>query len=465
MPPPIASGTPIGGDSNSEWPGTADGVPSGGEAITALALTPFALIPPFSPTTFDYYVRCGPGQNPATLTTTDSLGVHSSSIDLIEDQALVVDGTYWVRCLPPDFPTITVDAHPEVGAPTPGYYLVNGSTYAMVLDTNGTPVWYARGPSVIDLDAPAPNVLSLSPNDTIPYGWSNAVRFDVHALARLTTTSVAAVGSPTDAHELRLLPNGHYLLFSYVTRNDVDLTGLGSLGAHENIADCVAQEIDAQENLVWSWAASDHVDPIRESLELLESIVNGEDVVDPFHCNSIDVDDGGNLLLSLRHANAVYYVDRASGQVEWKLGGTPYNKDGAPYIAVTADPEGTFSMQHDARFAASGGVTLFDDHGATAGVARAVEYAIDHEAATASFVWQFPGTAPSAAEGSFRREADGHSVIGWGNHQGDTRVLTEIDANDHDVLDVSLSGQVSYRAIKVPLTQLDIGLLRVTAAK
>ncbi len=436
-----------------------------GGSITALALSPLTLVPPFSPTTYDYYVRCPAGEKSVTLTTTDNLGVHSSSVDLIEDQELVVGGTYWVRCLPPDFPTITVVKHPDVGAPTPGYYLLNSSTYAMVLDTNGTPLWYERGTSPGNVNAFERNLLSLTPNGTGPYGWSNTVRFDLHALASLTTTSLVAVGSSTDTHELQLLPNGDWLLFSFVIRNDVDLTGLGSFGPGENMADCVVQEIDAHENLVWSWTASDHVDPVQESLEPMNNIINGEPVVDPFHCNSIDVDGAGNLLISFRHANAVFYVDRGSGRVRWKLGGTRYNKDGATYIAQTFDPETAFNMQHDARFTASGDVTLFDDHGATSGVSRGVEYAIDQDAGTASVVWQFLGSAQSQYEGSFRRYSDGHSVVGWGFVESDPRVLTEVDGDGNDVLDVSLSGEISYRAVKVPLTQLDIDLLRVTAAK
>jgi len=455
---PEASSTTTDGGSHSDATDAAAysyPAPDAG-AITAFSLAPLTLVPPFSPTTFDYYVRCPAAQNPVTLTTTDALGSHSSSLVLVPDQALVVGGTYSVRCLPADFPTITVVTHADAGAPTSGYYLLNSSTYGMVLDTNGTPIWYTRGTTVVNVDSPEPNVITVSPNNS---------GFDVHALATLTTTSVTAVGSPTDPHDLRLLPNGDWLLFTNTILADVDLTGLASFGSGQSLADCMVQELDAQENVVWSWTASDHVDPVQESLEPVYANFEGVTVVDAFHCNSIDVDGEGNLLLSLRHTNAVFYVDRASGEIEWKLGGTAYNKDGAAHIAVTSDPEGTFSLQHDARFTATGGVTLFDDHGATAGVARGVEYAIDQEAGTASVVWEFLGPSQSGAQGSFRRYPDGHSVIGWGALQGDRRVLTEVDGSGNDVLDVSLSGQVSYRAIKVPLTQLDIGLLRLTAAR
>jgi Arylsulfotransferase (ASST) len=189
-------------------------------------------------------------------------------------------------------------------------------------------------------------------------------------------------------------------------------------------------------------------------------------LVDAFHCNAIDVDSTGNLLVSMRHANAIFYIDRASGQVLWKLGGSAYNKDDASLIRVQNDPETSFSLQHDARFTSTGNVTLFDDHGMGTGVARGVEYAVDHEANTATPVFQSLGLGQSQYEGSFRRYADGESLIGWGYVPNDLRVLTEVDAQGNDIFDIAFdAGNITYRAIKVPLSQLNIELLRRDVGK
>jgi hypothetical protein len=263
------------------------------------------------------------------------------------------------------------------------------------------------------------------------------------------------VTTPTDGHELRLLTNGDALLLTFPIV-DVD--------AGTRIGDCEIQEVDAQGGLVWSWDALDHVDIGKESITEQVTKVNGVDVVDVFHCNSIDVDSSGNLLLSMRHTSALYFIDRATGMVAWKLGGTSWVGDGGAHVAVVNDSQGTFSLQHDARFSASG-VTLFDDHGSSTGVARGVEYAIDLGAQTATPIFQFLGTGQSQFEGSFRRQADGHSVIGWGHVATDPRTFTEVDAQGSDVLDVTIAGVTSYRAVKVPTSQLDIALLRATCAK
>jgi hypothetical protein len=436
------------GDSTTFDPGDA-GVDAAdaSAAIVSIDLSPKVLVPPFSPTTTDYAVRCAVGTNNATLTVTYAGGAKTTTPEALHDDDLVtVDGTYFIRCLPHDFPDVTVADHPDAGARSPGYYLVNSAMYAIALDTNGTPVWYARAASVLDVESPGPNRISFTPNGAGPFGTNPATRFDVRDLASATTTSFMTVGSPTDVHDFRVLANGDALLLTYPIANGK--------------ADCEVQEIDGQGGLVWSWRATDHVDPAES---LAPPTVNG--VVDVFHCNAIDVDPSGNLLVSMRYPNALYYVDRTTGVIQWKLGGTASNKDGAAHIAVTSDPQGSFSAPHDGRFVAGGHVTMLDNHVGGAGVARGVEYVLDQKAKTASVVWQFLGKVQSQAEGSCRRQADGSTVISWGHALGDPRVITEVDGSGAVLFEVTFKPAVAYRGVKVPLAQFDIGRLRSTTAK
>jgi hypothetical protein len=66
--------------------------------------------------------------------------------------------------------------------------------------------------------------------------------------------------------------------------------------------------------------------------------------------------------------------------------------------------------------------------------------------------------------GSFRILPDGSRTIGWG-FGGELAglVLTEVDVQGDDLLDLSFTKSASYRAIKVPLSALDLGLMRSTA--
>jgi hypothetical protein len=434
--------------------------------IVGIQVAPLTLVPSFSPTVTDYYVRCAASSNAITVTVTDSSGTQTTSLDVVPDQEISVWGQYWIRCLPPDFPPITVTLPTPDSGPTPGYYLVNNGTYAIVLDTNGTPVWYARGSSVENVDSLVPDTISYVPNNAGAFGIDASEHYEMHDLDTVTTTDLYAVGSPTDGHELRLLPNGDHLIFTYPVVNGVDLSSFGNFATGLSaIVDCEVQEIDPSGNLVWSWFASQHI-AFSESIEATKATVNGTNLIDVYHCNSIDVDGAGNLLVSSRYANAVFYIDKATGTVLWKMGGTPSNKDGAQIILVSGDPESTFDMQHDARFQPDGGVSVFDDHGRVpdSGLARGVQYAVDLDAGLASVVFQFYGTATSNREGSFRRYPDGHSVIGWGYIATDPRVVTEVDSNGNDVLDIAFGGVESYRAVKVPLSELDAAVLRSTTA-
>jgi hypothetical protein len=196
--------------------------------------------------------------------------------------------------------------------------------------------------------------------------------------------------------------------------------------------------------------------------------LNGETVYDPFHCNSIDASTDGNLLVSARHLNAVFEIRRSDGKINWKLGGTPTNKDGAAIVRIQNDPDGGFVQQHDARYMPNGDISLFDDQSPQTNLpARAIEYSLNLTTMVAQPVFSFaaPTAVPSCCMGSFRRYSDGHDVIGWGLlNPGGGLVLTELDASGNDVLDIGfVGGGSSYRSVKVPPPRFDINVLRRTA--
>lgn len=463
--------------------------------LASLSVSPLTLRPAFSPSTSDYAVACSSGANTLTLDMAAVAGGAvslsrpsltswapsvSTTVSLSEDQAAVVlardaagfTQPYWIRCLPHDFPLLTPLTYPAVGRPTPGWYLIGNlfvakgfGAFAMIADANGTPIWYHR---LADGHG-NPTIVEPLPDSTVAITTSSSPSFaTLYFLKTWTTQSVSTVGIPLDNHDLRLLPNGDFMLLSYPTVTGVDLTGLNDYGPASAILDCAVQEVDAQGNVVWDWRASDHLDPVMESVFPSGAGTDAKPA-DVYHCNSIDVNANGDVLISFRHASSVILVSKATGKVVWKLGGTPYSKDGAQIFTIEDDPEGSFYLQHDARLQPNGDISLFDDHSAAApvpGVARGVEYALDLDAGTAHVVWQYQAAASSAFLGSLRRYADGTSLIGWGDYTGpDNLVFTEVDAAGNDVLDMVFDsrGNWSYRAEKVPVGAFDIDILRETA--
>jgi Arylsulfotransferase (ASST) len=519
--------------------GTTRETAGGGEVgapapvLEALALTAtdgdattVALVPPFSPHVYDYYVRCAKGPNALAVSMRASAGAasillqptvsesrpeQSLRVTVLENDAVVAAATdaeatteYWIRCLPHDVPDWTWTPHPEAGSPTPGYYLVGNffrgpgeGGYALVLDSQGVPVWYARAPdggAADNVDSLTPDVITFDPfGAAIHHGAYEARRLDPPG-----TTFIAPSTQPPTLHELRVLPGGNYLIIASPPKPGFDLTGrslvlpdggLSPLGV-ETILDCTVMEFTPAGDVVWSWTASDHFGP--DALTYLQPAfvpdndLDGGWLVDGFHCNSIDVDpSNGNLLVSSRDMDSIFYVERSTGAVLWKMGGANSSLDGARFVKVP-DP---FHRQHDARLMpgwsptcgqGSGAISLFDDESYVIGaVARAVVYDVvvgdegggggcpeggpAGPSATAVRAWHYEGLGPSSLAGSFRISADGSRVVDWGV-DGTTLVFTEVDVEGHDLLDFAFAAKnASYRAIKLPLSAFDPSLLRSTA--
>jgi hypothetical protein len=490
------------------------------------------LVPQFSPTVYDYYVRCAAGTNAVTVsmtavpgatsrltqpTSSDSAPQQTLSLNVKENQAIVATASlgtatneYWVRCLPHDMPELTWTPHPGAGTPSPGYYLTGNwfqpptgtGGYALVLDSDGVPVWYERMPSplgVSTVDTLVPGSLSYFPMDNLGLG-----PFVMQTLSPAKTSTLAPTGDENvlSNHELRLLPNGDYLVFYDPLKYGVDLTGLTidgvAFGPDSIIEDCDILEFTPAGTLVSTWRASDHFDTVKDSpfAGTTNPAPDGGTVIDAFHCNSIDVDPAsGNLLVSARQMDSIFYIERSTGVVLWKMGGTTYSKDNALYVAV-ANP---FFRQHDARLqpgwsetctGARGQISLFDDETFKNVPARAALYDVvigDQDGGAlvdggcadggtlaagttgvATLAWQYEGSAQVELAGSFRISPDGSHVIGWGWEIGGASALifTEVDSNGNDLLDVGFADTESaYRVIKVPLTAFDLNVLRSTAGQ
>jgi Arylsulfotransferase (ASST) len=451
--------------------------------------SPLSLSPSFAQSTADYVWRCRSGINRIQLTLTaisggtitidgstgPTLAVQES---LVENQAVIISAPdpgnpngppvqYWIRCLPHDFPQLSVT---KPGSPPPGWYLTGGvvpaggdGTYAMVLDNNGTPVWYRKpaSPDVFDVTLLSDGTIACA---SYGAGSPNAA-FEAFNLETTATRWLKAPVPPMDFHELDELPNGDLMMLSSPLKSNIDLTALG-LSSSATIIDCVVQEVEPNGQLVWEWRASDHISA-SESTHPLTMKVNGQSVYDTFHCNSIDTDfASGNVLLSSRHTDAIYLIDKTSGKIIWKMGGNSPNRDNAQILTITDDPEGAFHAQHDARFEPNGDISLYDDQTWDVRLAaRGVEYHIDTDAGTATLIWSYtsPDHQDSMATGSFRRLDGGNdNVIGWGDKAN--TLFTEVDAAGNVMLNVTFpSGELAYRVQKVGPSEIDHGLLRATA--
>jgi hypothetical protein len=490
-------------------PGNEDGILVTGSVtnITSSPTPALQMSPTFAPSIHDYVIHCASGTNAITFTVT-AAGTTTVTKNLVENQPEIVQGSgapYWIRCLPHDFPPITATG---TGAgPSPGYYFtgtLNPSTtyptpYAMILDTNGTPVWYQA--ATYGAHAGATNV-ELLPNDTLAWspingpgvGDTPGLGYQLFNLDTQTTQQQPSPVQPPDLHELIQLPNGNRMeVATPVVKCGTAITTQCPFGAttffnnvsNHSFIDCIVQEVGPSGNLVWSWDAKNHVSFTQNKIQNAVQI-GTQDYADVYHCNSIDVDPSGTeVLVSLRDTSAVYDINRATSVIKWKLSGADaagqiVAPDNEPRLTIANDPEMTISGQHDARFQGSGEVSLFDDHTKcpppanstcpATGAARGVQYQIVNSGSThtATLDWSYSrDTNPSSATGSFRRYASGNdNVIGWGFDGGNPVMMTEVNnaTPPQPLLTFTFPvGLYTYRFLKVATLPFDINLLRQTA--
>ncbi|KAI1422749.1 Arylsulfotransferase-domain-containing protein [Xylaria sp. FL1777] len=166
----------------------------------------------------------------------------------------------------------------------------------------------------------------------------------------------AGDGLKGDLHEFQITEQGTALITIY---NPVpaDLTSIG--GPEQGWAlDSMFQEVDiATGELLFEWSAIEHV-ALSDGMRSFAGEDDGttpETAFDYFHINSIDVDDGGNFIISGRHTSTIVCISR-EGKIVWTLGG------GANDFADLSGGRATdFMYQHHARLHANHTLSIFDN--------------------------------------------------------------------------------------------------------
>ncbi|HKP92064.1 MAG TPA: aryl-sulfate sulfotransferase [Thermoleophilaceae bacterium] len=458
------------------------GAPAGAAASVEIEADP-GLHPHFSRAVSDYVARC-PRSGTLVLsvraTGGDRVAVGDREakggefVETVErrpGEAVTVrvesssgSGAHHVRCLPRDFPRW--DSSRPLPPQAHGYVVTpNGRDtkgYVAILDPRGTPVWWRRSSSYGPWDA------KILPGDHIawthykggPFGQLEAYGYEERRLSGRRVRRIRTDATPTDTHDLQRLPNGHYLALTYVARDGVDLRRYGG-DRESRVYDGELQELTPGGRVVWRWSSRGR---IRTSETLWWDVLNGaqrhkepdERFWDLVHINSVEP-AGGDLIVSFRHVEAIYKIDRATGRILWKLGGTRRPES----LDVVGDPLGDspFGGQHDVRLWKDGTLTVFDNQSGNDRAPRAVRYRIDERARTATLLEQIhpPRSLESGFAGSARKLDGGDWVVYWGG----TPLFTEQrPGSGRQVLALTLHrGHWGYRVVPLP-ESISIGSLR-----
>jgi arylsulfotransferase ASST len=464
----------------------ASAAAAGAAAAAARVSASPALFPRFQRSVTDYVSRCGKGR-PLRLSldaspgSTIAVGAHparsgrfSEGVSRRAGEAVSLrvrsgarTSTHHIRCLPTDFPHWVAHRRRRPQAQWFVTTPIGGATdgYVAIFDSHGVPVWWRHSSSYAPIDAkllPDGNVIWAHYLGT-GFGIVDSQVYEEHGLDGRLARIVRAVGNPTDTHDMEPMPNGHSLVMAYRLRRHVDLRAYG--GPEDALVwDAEIQELTPDGKLVWSWNSKDHVD-LSETGRWWPSLIASQETAPPdqraydlIHINSVEP-DGNGFVVSARYLDAVFRIDRKTGAIDWKLGGTHRPES----LTVAGDPLGDtpFAGQHDARLFEDGTVTVYDNgNGPKRDRApRVVRYRIDTQARTGTLLERLRRADVDKSQfgGSARKLPGGNWVICWGG----TPLVTEQTPSGKTVLSLRFRhGLGSYRAVPVPRGQVTAGSLR-----
>ena len=178
---------------------------------------------------------------------------------------------------------------------------------------------------------------------------------------------------------------------------------------------------------------------------------------DAVHVNSIEK-DGDGLVVSMRHTDSVYRIDRATGRIDWKLGGSRTKKS----LTILGDPNygsSSFGGQHDARILPDGTLTVYDNGSERDRPPRLLRFRIDAARGTATLLEELtdPDVPESRWQGGTRKLPGGNWVTSWASWP----YVTEMTPAGERVLRLTFFGVVpAYRAVPVPFGVIGADRLR-----
>ena len=353
--------------------------------------------------------------------------------------------------LPADFPATRFES---LRPTPPGLFVVtfsdpaDGRPWVIVYDDEGVPRWWFN-PDTRALwgQVLGDGSLAWARSFGDGYGLDPRMAHEIRSESGKLLRLVKAGGSIVDGHEYRELPNGNVLLDTYVPET-ADLRRFGG-PKRATIVSAEVQEVDPAGKVVWRWNSRGQIG-LRETGRWWRSVLSNSrrrlqrEAFDPVHINSIEPRGHGEVVISTRHTDAVYGIDRSTGEIIWKLGGTPTGKS----LEVTGDPATKLlGGQHDARIDRRGRLTIFDNGKDRPRRPRVVFYRLDLSQGRAIYRGQLndPEVKRSHCCGSARETSDGGWLVSW----GDNPLVTGFDPQGRIAFRLHLPAS-TFRAVPVP---------------
>lgn len=453
------------------------------EAVDGSSIAIEGLYPTFDPGENRYVSRCGRGAAPIRARTSDGIEVAVGSgrpqrgtirIDPAvppgaDFELSVIDAdrrrAYRVRCLPADFPPWRFE---RLGRIAPGLFVVSFQAsskerpWVIVFDDEGVPRWWFSPPTrVLWAQILSDGDFAWARSFGDGYGLDPRMAHEIRSPAGRLLRLVRTRGSIIDGHEFRELDDGNVLVDTYVPET-ADLRRFGG-PRRAAIVSAEIQELDPAGRELWHWSSRGHISLAetgrwwRNVLSNPRRRLQGRQAFDPVHINAIEPRGAGEVVISTRHTDAVYGIQRSSGEIAWKLGGSRTGDS----LRILGDPaHKLLGGQHDVRIAADGSLSIYDNGKDRPRRPRVVFYRLDPKRGEARYLGQLNDSAVKASHccGSARELPGGGWLVSW----GDNPLVTAFNRDRQIAFRLELAAS-TFRAVPVPpgaatLAQLDQGL-------
>ncbi|MCG6914003.1 aryl-sulfate sulfotransferase [bacterium BMS3Abin03] len=310
----------------------------------------------------------------------------------------------------------------------------NSVGHLWIVDNSLTPVFYREvNGTVFDFKYQPDSELTYNIYSVYSYGMDNSGTPNNQFF---TPDSFAL-----DVHDLQVLKDGSYYILG---REHLTIDMSQYVEGGDKSALLVAHTIhhmDANDKEIWRWRSFDHYDifDVDDHIDLKQH------QIDWTHCNSLEIDSDGNLLLSTRNFDEITKIDSQTGDIIWRLGG---KKNQFRFINDTIG----FSRQHDVRKRSNGNLMMFDNgHFQSPQFSSYVEYKLNEDSLTATLIRRFSReeSVYSESRGGIQELPDGNTLISWGENQDPC--VTEFNDKgsiEYEIKFTTLTHQ--YRAYRFP---------------
>lgn len=207
---------------------------------------------------------------------------------------------------------------------------------------------------------------------------------------------IAKHDDPYHNHDAQRMENGNFMIARYApVPKSISTKVKGGIPGTEvegTMWSNALHEVDPNNGkVVWEWLAHEHLDPESDRICPLERRSEWT------HCNTVEILDNGDILVSFRNTNTIAIIDKKTGKLVWKWG------------------PGEFGHQHCSTMLKNGNILVFDNGAHRLGAGASYSRVIEVNPSTNKIEWEYKSSPIceffSGVGGGCQRLRNGNTLV------------------------------------------------------